>query len=127
MITLVNGNVQSPSGILIPNGSISFQLNTDATVIAAPYGFVSGSEIVVFQFNAASQIQPNAPAVAAQIYSNLELSPQNANGLGTLYLVTLYDANGARVNQSPMLWQFQNPANSTVDISTMTAYLVEVG
>src|SRR5579864_3171521 len=98
MITLINGFPQGPNSLIVPNGSIRFQLNIDATVIAAPGGFVAATEIVTFQFDATGHIQPNAPAAAAQIYSNLELNPQNASGLGTYYLVTFYDQNGARIN-----------------------------
>lgn len=122
MITLINGLPQGCNGLIVPSGSITFQLNVDATIIASPYGFVAANEEIVFQFNSAGQIQPNPPAIAAQIYSNLELTPQNSNGLGTYYLVTFYDANGARINKNPMWWQFIEPANSTVDISEMTAY-----
>jgi hypothetical protein len=108
--------------LIVPNGSISFQLNIDATVIAAPYGFVAANKEVVFQFNSAGQIQPNAPDAAAQIYSNRELQPQlSPTLLGTYYLVSFFDQNGARINKSPMWWQFYEAANSTVDISNMTA------
>lgn len=125
MITLVNGNPQNLSGLIVPNGSITFQLNTDATVIASPFGLVAAGLEVVFQFNEIGEIQPNPPAVAAQIYSNAELNPRNAVGLATYYLVTFYNANGERINKSPMWWQFPNAANTTVDISTMTAYFTE--
>lgn len=125
MITLVNGLPQGPDSLIVPLGSISFQLNVDGEVIAPPYGFVSADKVVVFQFNAAGVIQPNPPNAAAQIYSNLELNPQNSIGLGTYYLVTFYDQNGARINTSPMWWQFQNAANSTVDIGSMTPYFTE--
>ena len=117
MITLVSGNIQNPSGLAQPNGSIGFQLNIDATIIAAPYGIIPAELEVVFQFDATGNlIQP------CQIYSNLELNPQNSIGLGTLYLVTFYDQNGARLNKSPMLWQFPSVAGSTVNISQMTAF-----
>ena len=106
----------------MPNGSIKFQLNVDATVIAAPYGFVAADIPVVFQFNAAGQIQPNPPAVAAKIWSNEELQPQlSSTLLGTYYLVTFYDQNGAVINATPLWWQFPESANATVDISQMTA------
>lgn len=114
--------MQNPSGINIPNGQITFQLNVDATILANPYGIIPGQEIITFQFDENGDILPNAPAAVAQIYSNLELNPQNENGLGTYYLVTLYDANGARINSVPMWWQFTEEANSTVDISTMTPF-----
>lgn len=117
MITLTNGRVQNQSGMAVPNGSISFQLNLDASIIASPGGLIPASQIVIFQFDANGDlIQP------ATLWSNAELNPQNVNGLGTFYLVTIYDANGAPLNASPMYWQFTNAANSTVDISTMTAY-----
>lgn len=122
MITLINGNVQNPSALAVPNGSVSFQLNIDATIIAAPFGIIPGSLEVVFQFDENGDILPNAPAVAAQIYSNLELNPQNEEGLGTYYLVTFYDANGARINASPMWWQFIQAANTTVDIGEVTPF-----
>lgn len=114
MITLTNGFPQGPNGLIVPNGSVVFQLNVDATVVAAPGGFVSGAVEVVFQFDEAGQlIQP------AKLWSNEELNPQNSVGLGTYYLVTFYDQNGARINQVPMWWQFPEVANATVDISMM--------
>lgn len=122
MITLVNLGLQNESSIFIPNGSISFQLNVDATVVASPFGFVSAAVPVVFQLDADGNILPNAPATAAMIWSNAELNPQNQIGLGTYYLVTLYDQNGARVNLEPMWWQFTEAANATVNISEMTPF-----
>lgn len=122
MITLQNGRVQNQSGLLVPNGSITFQLNVDATIIAAPGGIISASQKVIFQLDANGNILPPAGQLAAKIYSNLELAPQNTQGLGTYYLVAFYDANGARLNLLPMWWQFVEPANTTVDISLMTPY-----
>jgi hypothetical protein len=122
MITLVNGNLQNASSLAVPNGSMSLQLNIDATVVAAPFGFVAASIPIVFQLDDNGNILPNAPAVAAQIYSNLELNPQNTEGLGTYYLVTFYDANGARINKSPMWWLFTQAAGSTVDIGEVTPF-----
>ncbi len=117
MITLTNGLPQGPNGLVVPSGSISFSLNVDATVIAAPYGFVSAAIPIVFQFDSTGKlVQP------AQLYSNLELNPQNGIGLGTYYLVTFYDQNGARINLVPMWWQFPEAANSTVDIGEVTPY-----
>ena len=120
-ITLINGYPQGPNSLIVPNGSISFQLNVDATVVAAPGGFVAADLVVVFQFNSAGQIQPNT-GNAAQIYSNAELNPQDSSGLGTYYLVTFYDQNGARLNKNPMWWQFPEAAGSTVDISQMIPF-----
>ena len=85
IITLVQGNVQNASGLAVPNGSMTLQLNVDATVVAAPYGFVSGAIEINFQFDENGDlVQP------AQIYSNAELQPQNEIGLGTYYLVTFF-------------------------------------
>jgi len=117
MITLTNGHVQTPAGLIVPNGAIAMQLNIDGTVIAAPGGIVMANEVVVFQFDSSGNIQSGA-----QIYSNKELQPQNSLGLGTYYLVTFYDPNGARLNKNPMWWQFSEAAGATVDISTMTPY-----
>jgi hypothetical protein len=127
VITLINGHLQNQSGLVVPDGSISFQLNVDATIIAAPYGLIPAQQEVVFQFDGNGNILPNAPATAAQIYSNAELQPQNANGLGTYYQVAFYDANGARLNKLPMWWQFPQAANTTVDISSMTPFLTTGG
>lgn len=114
MITLTNGHIQNASSIFVPNGSIVFQLNVDATVLAAPGGFVCAEIPIVFQLDAnGNLIQP------AQLYSNEELNPQNSSGLGTYYLVTVYTQAGARLNAVPMWWQFQEAAGATVDISTM--------
>lgn len=103
-------------------GSVNFELNVDATIVASPFGIIPGNNIPVnFQLDANGNILPNAPAAAAQIYSNEELLPQNEVGLGTYYLVTVYDSHGARLS-TPMWWIFPNPTGVTVDISTMTPY-----
>src|ERR1035437_8031682 len=115
MITLTNLHIQNASSVFVPNGSISFQLNVDATVIAAPGGFVSADNPVTFQLDANGDlIQP------ARIYSNAELNPQlSSTLLGTYYEVQIRDQNGATLSQ-PMWWQFPEAANATVDISQMT-------
>jgi hypothetical protein len=122
MITLVNGNIQNASSLAVPNGSMALQLNIDATVIASPFGFVAARVPIVFQFDDTGNILPPAGQTDAMIYSNAELNPQNSIGLGTYYLVTFYDADGARLNQSPMWWQFTEPAGSTVDIGEVIPY-----
>jgi len=116
MINLINGLPQSPGGLIVPNGSISFSLNVDPTVVASPGGFVCADIPVVFQFDGnGALVQP------AKLWSNEELNPQlSSTLLGTYYLVTFYDQNGARLNVSPMWWQFYESINSTVDISQMT-------
>jgi hypothetical protein len=118
IIQLINGFPQGPNALIVPNGSISFSLNVDATVVAAPYGFVCADIPVVFQFDATGAlIQP------AKLWSNAELNPQlSSTLLGTYYLVTFYDQDGARLNKSPMWWQFPEAANATVDISGMVPY-----
>ena len=116
MITLVNGQVQSQGGMFVPNGSITFNVNVDATVIASPGGLVWAQQVLVFQFDSnGNLVQP------AQLYSNAELNPRTATGAGTFYYVTCYDANGGRINKSPMWWIFPEGAGATVDISTMMA------
>jgi hypothetical protein len=117
VITLTGGHIQDAGGIGIPNGSIALQLNVDATIIATPFGFVASANPVVFQFDSTGNlVQP------VKIWSNEELNPQNEIGLGTYYMVTLYDANGARVNQVPMWWQFTEANGDTVDISALTPF-----
>ena len=117
MITIEGGNIQDAGGIGIPNGSITLQLNVDATIIADPFGFVVAAKPVTFQFDSTGNlVQP------AQIWSNKELNPQNDVGLGTYYRVTLYNANGARMNQTPMWWQFTEADGDTVDISALTPF-----
>lgn len=118
MITLTLGHDQNASNLAVPGGSISLQLNTDGSVLAAPYGLVMGNIPVSFYFDRNGDLEPGA-----QIWSNAELLPQNERGFATYYLVSFYDANGSPLNTTPMWWQFQNPAGSTVDISTMTAYV----
>lgn len=127
MITLINGHVQNQSGMAVPDGSISFQLNVDAIVLASPYGIIPAEQVVVFQFDVNGNILPNSPAVVAQIYSNAELNPQNTSGLGTYYLVTFYDANGARINVRPIWWQFPQANGATVDISRITPFATTGG
>lgn len=118
MITLENGFPQGPNGLIVPNGSISLQLNVDATVIASPYGFVCAAIPVIFQFDEdGALIQP------ARIWSNAELNPQlSTTLLGTYYLVTFYDQNGAVLNSTPMWWQFPEADGETVDISRMKPF-----
>jgi hypothetical protein len=119
MITLINGGIQNQGGMFRPNGSITLQLNIDATVIASPGGLVLAQQVLVFQFDATGNlVQP------AQLYSNAELNPRMSVTTGNYYLVTVYDANGAPLNKSPMWWIFPNAAGSTVDISQMTAFNV---
>lgn len=117
MIIIEHGNIQSAAGTVVSNGSIGFILNTDGTVIASPGGFVSSQIELIFQLdNTGNIVQP------AQLYSNAELDPQNSTiGLGTWYEVCFYTQSGARINQ-PLLWQFTQPANSTVDIGTMVPF-----
>jgi hypothetical protein len=120
MITLTNLHLQSASGLFVPFGSVSFSLNIDGTVLAAPGGFVSADIPIIFQLDAnGNLIQP------AKLYSNAELTPQNSQGLGSTYAVTFYDQNNARLNKSPMIWQFNQAAGSTVDISMMIPFSSE--
>jgi hypothetical protein len=119
---LTNGHVQNCANGTVPNGSISFQLNVDATVIASPFGFVAANPPVVFQFDANGNILPPAGAAAAQIWSNEELNPQNSIGLGTYYLVTFYDANGAQINKVPLWFQFTEANGATVDLGMMVPF-----
>jgi hypothetical protein len=89
--------------------------------VAAPYGQVQATLVVTFQLDSAGNLIP-----PAQLYSNAELTPQlSSTLLGTFYMVTVYDQNGAVMNAVPMRWIFPNAAGSTVDISTMTAFEVE--
>jgi hypothetical protein len=112
----VNGFPQGPNGLIVPNGSLKMQLNVDGTIIANPGGFVAADIPCVFQFDkTGALIQP------AKIWSNEELDPQNAVGLGTFYFVTFYDQNGAILNNTPLWWIFPEIINSTVDISQMVA------
>jgi hypothetical protein len=122
MIAIENGHVQNQAGILVPNGQISFQLNIDATILASPGGIIPAQQVIVFQLDESGDILPLPGQTEAQIWSNAELNPQNDIGLGTYYLVSIFDANGARINKSPMWWQFPEAANSTVDISQMTGF-----
>jgi hypothetical protein len=114
VITLTGGNFG------VPNGSIRFQLNQDARVVAAPYGQVPAALVVTYQLDAFGNLIQPCP-----IWSNAELTPQLSNVLlGTFYLVSVYSQSGALVS-GPMRWIFPNFAGSTVNISTMTALEVE--
>jgi hypothetical protein len=116
MITLTGGGIQGPNNVVVPDGSITFTLNMDATVIASPYGLVRAAIPVTFQFDSnGNLIQP------VQIWSNAELNPQNSSGYGTFYYVAIYDSNGALVSEPGTIWQFAQAANSSVNISTMTS------
>ena len=118
MIALTGGVIQSSGGVGVPNGSIEFRLNVDATVIAAPNGFVSSEVPIVFQFDANGNIE-----AGAEIWSNEELNPQTVDGLGTYYIVTFYDKNNARISE-PQWWLLNQSAGGTVDIGTMMAFVV---
>jgi hypothetical protein len=116
VITLIGGNIQGPNNLAVPFGSVVFQLNVDATVIAAPHGFVAAAVPVVFQFDSTGNlIQP------AKLWSNEELQPQlSPTLLGTYYLVTFYTQAGAKINISPLWFQFPEISGSTVDIGNVT-------
>jgi len=117
MITLINGNIQNCGGLVVPNGSVSFQLNVDATIIVTPFGIVAGGIPINFQFDKNGDlVQP------AQLWSNAELNPQNSIGLGTYYLVSFYDANGAIINKVPMWFQFTEADGDTVDLGQVTPF-----
>lgn len=120
MITLTGGLFQDPSNNPVALGAIVFQLNLDAQVIAPPYGFVTSEIPIIFQFDKFGNIQ-----AGAQLWSNLELLPSIPDALATYYLVTIYDANGGRINAIPMWWQFTEANGATIDISTMTAVEAE--
>ncbi len=87
MITLTSGGIQNPSGIFVPNGSIEFQLNVDATIIVSPCGLMMASVPTSFQFGSTGNLVDTC-----QIWSNAELNPQNLSGLGTFFKVTIYDS-----------------------------------
>ena len=106
MIALTGGVIQSSGGVGVPNGSIEFRLNVDAAVIAAPNGFVSSEVPIVFQFDANGNIE-----AGAEIWSNEELNPQTVDGLGTYYIVSIYDKNNARLND-PQWWLFNQSAGA---------------
>jgi hypothetical protein len=115
MITLEYGHVQNASNLAVPNGSIVFQLNVDAEVTASPYGQVSSGVPITFQFDSTGNLQ-----AGAKLYSNAELNPQNSLGLGTYYLVTFYDQNGAILNQEPLAWQFISVSLSYAQLASDT-------
>jgi hypothetical protein len=127
VITITGGGFQNESGRPLAFGSIVFALNLDSIIVAAPGGQVLATMESVFQLDGNGNILPNAPATTAQIWSNAELSPQlNSTHLATIYYVTLYDANGARVTaDAPMRWQFPNLLGDTVNLGTMTPCKVE--
>lgn len=114
-INLINGHVQGPGNVVVPNGSITLQLNMDASVIAPPGGQVLSSQVTTCQFDSSGNIVPTCA-----IWSNAELNPQNALGLGTWYWATFYDSNGTRVNSVAFPWAFPNSSGASVDISFMT-------
>jgi hypothetical protein len=127
VITLTGGNFRRADGTALAFGSIVFQLNLDSIIVTAPGGQILATMESAFQLDANGNILPNAPATTAQIWSNAELSPQlNSTHLATIYYVTIYDANGARVTaDAPMRWQFPNLLGDTVNLGTMTPCKVE--
>ena len=106
MISLTGGVVQNANGSGLPNGSVEFCLNVDAMVVAAPNGFVSSKIPIVFQLDANGNIE-----AGAEIWSNEELNPQTVDGLGTYYIVSIYDKNNARLND-PQWWLFNQSAGA---------------
>ncbi|MFI4941499.1 MAG: LamG domain-containing protein [Burkholderiales bacterium] len=118
MITLTGGNLQDAQGNVIPNASMSLQLNTDCVVIASPGGQVPAQQVSTFQFDSTGNlVQP------VRIWSNAELLPKNLNGQPTYYQVIFFDANGARISGASLYWQFTQAGGSTVDIGTIVPYV----
>jgi hypothetical protein len=113
MITLVGGNVQGPSNVVVPRGTLQLQLNVDATIIPDG-GIVFANVPAFFSFDASGNLIPPCP-----IWSNAELSPQNQNGLGTWYSAAFFDINGAQVSRPGLTFQFTQGSGAVVDISTM--------
>jgi hypothetical protein len=125
VITLTGGNFRRADGTPLAFGSIVFALNLDSIIVTAPGGQVLATMESAFQLDGNGNILPNAPATTVQIWSNTELSPQlNSTHLATIYYVTLYDANGARLT-APLRWQFPNLSGDTVNLGTMTPCKVE--
>lgn len=107
MINLINGNFQDASGNLLARGTLTLQPTADAAVVASPGQVVNAIPI-------SFPIVNGVLSGKCQIYSGVELTPQ------IQYLVTVYDANGARLTNT-VLWFFTQPAGSTVDVGTMIA------
>jgi hypothetical protein len=119
MISLINGHIQTVNNLPIqPLGYMEMYLNMDASVLAAPYGLVLGGTKNAVRFYFDSNCDIITPA---QIWSNIELNPQNITSVGTWYVVNFYDSNGTRLNNAPMNWVFTEIAGSSVDIGTMTS------
>lgn len=108
MITLINGNTQSASGVSLANGSIVLQLTADARLVSGP-GYVVGNIPITFRFDSSGNLLGSC-----KIWSNAELQPQ------TQYVAQFCDQNNARIG-NPSLWQFDQAAGSIVDIGTMTS------
>jgi hypothetical protein len=104
MITLINGNFQNAQGQPL-NGSLVLQPTADAQAIVSP-GQVVGNVPIVFQI-----VNGNL-AGSCKIYSGAELTPS------IQYQVNILDQNGSRLT-NPILWNFTQPAGSTVDVGTM--------
>ena len=67
MITLTGGMVETLNGSPV-NGSITFQLNCDATVLAVPGGFVAGNIPITFQLDGNVNILPKWWAISNLIW-----------------------------------------------------------
>jgi hypothetical protein len=74
-ITLTGGNIQNSASVSVPNGTLSLQLNVDATIVAAPYGFIGANETIFGYFDANGNLEP------LKIYANTELYPQIQIGI----------------------------------------------
>lgn len=111
MIKLVGGNVQSLAGLVVPRGKVILTLSGDASILASPFGLVMSSIPITFQFDDSANLLGTC-----QIWSNAELTP------ATQYTVTFYDADGARINQAPLYWQFAQTIGQTVDIGTIVPF-----
>jgi len=109
LITLTGGNIQAAGGVKVPNGSIELTLEVDCTLVSGSAQVVAAIPIK-FNFDSTGNLSGSC-----KIWSNAELSPS------TGYLVNFYDADGARVNQDPVTWVFNQAANSSVDIGTMVS------
>lgn len=106
MINLINGNFQNAQGQPL-NGTLTLQPTADAATVLSPGQVVNAVPITFIIAN-------GNLSGKCQIYSGAELTPS------IQYVVTVFDQNGARLT-NPVLWNFTQPAGSTVDVGTMLA------
>ena len=106
-ITLQGGRFQTIQGLPVAYGSLELKLARPAQIVASPYGNVMARIPIIIALDANGNISGSP-----QIWSGAELNPS-----GIPYFVSVYDRDGALLNEKHWCWVFDQVDGSTVDVS----------